>query len=165
MKYNTLILLGIVFISSCQPVNRWRKKMKAENKIERLSWLLGKWEYKTADGTITEEWIKPSDTELNGKSFLITPKGDTPFHENIRLSYNNERLSYLPTVPNQNEGKEVSFMEKSFSDSLIIFENKNHDFPQRIIYKRLTDSSLLAAIEGDINGERKREEFSYVKAK
>jgi len=46
----------------------------------------------------------------------------------------------------------------------VVFENPQHDFPTRIIYRRNPDGSLLAAIEGDRGGQTKRIEYPYVAA-
>ena len=153
----------LTVLVSCQPVNHSEKSEVSVNKLDKLAWMLGKWEMETPEGTITEEWMKPSDSQWQGVSYLIAPGGDTPFRERIRLDYSGDHLYYRPAVSNQNQGEAVSFAEKSFSDSLVVFENLQHDFPQRIIYKRISDTSILAAIEGESNGAAKREEFAYTR--
>jgi len=159
------ILIAVLILSlfiACQPVNR-QGKQKTGNKLKQLEWLAGKWQMQRPEGIITEEWLQPSDTQWQGKSLMITPNGDTPFIEHIRLNYRGDRLYYAPSVANQNGGREVNFAEKSFTDSLVIFENQNHDFPQRIIYKRISDTSILAAVEGVQNGKNYKEEFTYTR--
>jgi len=44
----------------------------------------------------------------------------------------------------------------------VVFENLQHDFPQRVGYKRDGDA-LLAWIEGPRNGQTRRIEFPYRK--
>jgi hypothetical protein len=46
-----------------------------------------------------------------------------------------------------------------------VFENINHDYPQRIIYKKMLDDSLFARIEGTVDGVDNFEEFRYGNAK
>jgi len=160
-----MFLLVVIGFASCQPVNRHKHVPNAENKLHQITWILGRWQMQIPEGIIVEEWSKPSDTQWRGVSYMVSHTGDTPFVENIRLDYSGDTLYYMPTVGNQNSGKEISFTEKSFSDSLVVFENMYHDFPQRIIYKKLSDTSIVAAIEGRQNGKDKREEFAYLKAK
>ncbi|MGB5287747.1 MAG: DUF6265 family protein, partial [Ignavibacteriaceae bacterium] len=50
------------------------------------------------------------------------------------------------------------------SPKKIIFENKEHDFPQRISYEFHKGGKLTAAIEGNVNGGLKRKEFSFILA-
>jgi len=40
------------------------------------------------------------------------------------------------------------------------FENKDHDFPQRIIYKNTGQDSLYARVEGNDKGKFRKEEFA-----
>src|SRR5688500_1148635 len=129
------IFFLILLISACQPVRKGKGDVQT-SKLSQLSWVLGKCQMETTDGLGTEEWEQPSDTQWQGFSYMITAAGDTPFQEHIRLNYFNDTLYYRPTVSNQNDGKEISFTEKSLSDSLIVFENLVHEFPQRIIYKK-----------------------------
>jgi len=160
----TLLVISCLLLVACQPVVRTRKQEAHKNKLERLDWLIGKWVMQTPEGVITEEWLQPvSDTQWSGLSYMVSQAGDTSFSEQIRLSYQGDSLFYLPVVSNQNDGKAVSFAERSFSDSLIVFENRNHDFPQRIMYKRISDTSILASIEGIRNGQNRKEEFAYTR--
>jgi hypothetical protein len=165
MKRLDFAILFLILFSACQPVTHERKSQNDDRKLEQLSWLLGKWQMEIPDGIVTEEWQKPSDTQWQGISYLITTSGDTPFYENIKLNYSNDTLYYLPTIIGQNNDREVSFTEKSLSDSIIVFENLQHDFPQRIIYKRLSDTSIVASVEGTQNGQQRKEEFAYVRGK
>ena len=43
----------------------------------------------------------------------------------------------------------------------VVFENKEHDFPQRVGYRRLGADSVLAWIDGTSNGKAQRFEFPY----
>ena len=157
---SVFLLLSFV---SCQPVVHDNKRVIDQSKLSRISWLTGTWQMQTPAGVIVEQWVRDADTQWLGSSYMITPNGDTGFSEHIRLHLKNGQLTYLPVVSNQNEGKEVAFREKSFSDSVVVFENTEHDFPQRISYKKVSDTSILAVIEGVQNGQGRREEFAYYK--
>jgi hypothetical protein len=51
-----------------------------------------------------------------------------------------------------------SFPLKEIADGRAVWENPKHDFPQRIIYRRGDDGSLVARIEGTTpRGERHSE--------
>ena len=156
----SLLILGLY---SCQPVNHHGKD--EEDKLSRLNWMLGKWEMKTPEGTIREEWTKPSDTQWQGTSYMVTLAGDTPFRESITLDLDHDTLFYQPVVSTQNAGLPVTFHETELSEDQITFENLRHDFPQRIIYKRPSDTTIVATVEGNIEGRVRREEFSYVRRK
>ncbi len=53
----------------------------------------------------------------------------------------------------------TSFLMVSVNDREVIFENPDHDFPQRIIYRLLSDEDLLGRIEGTIDGEERAVDF------
>jgi hypothetical protein len=46
-----------------------------------------------------------------------------------------------------------------------VFENPQHDFPQRISYTLKGDGKLTAAIAGSKNGKTRRVEFNYQRVK
>jgi len=47
----------------------------------------------------------------------------------------------------------------------LTFENKQHDFPQRVIYEQKGKGLLLAAIEGTYKGKEGREEYQMRKVR
>jgi hypothetical protein len=51
------------------------------------------------------------------------------------------------------------FQSRSVSETSAVFENSGHDFPQRIGYQRAGSDSLLAWIEGTVDGRVRRVQF------
>ncbi len=126
--------------------------------IKKAMWLTGTWENKTSRGSIYETWIKVTDTELSGKSYILKEKGTVVF-ENIRLVQEQDVLYYIPTVKDQNKGLPVRFAAKTISETQLAFENPEHDFPQTISYTRIGADSLVAEISGNKNGQVRRQAF------
>ena len=56
------------------------------------------------------------------------------------------------------------FLSQTISDASVMFENLQHDFPQRVGYQRTGSDALLAWIEGTQNGQLRRVEFPYRRA-
>lgn len=54
---------------------------------------------------------------------------------------------------------EAAFKLVKGGDREVIFENPQHDFPQRVIYRLQTDGSLLGRIEGVSKGKEKSVDF------
>lgn len=115
--------------------------------IEKASWLIGEWGNTSKEGVLTETWTKENDSTFLGKTYFITGK-DTAFTESIQLMQQNDQLLYIPTVSDQNEGKPVSFTLTTSSENQLVFENKEHDFPQKITYNKITNDSIVAEIYG-----------------
>ena len=47
----------------------------------------------------------------------------------------------------------------------MVFENPEHDFPQRIVYWREGDRVLHARIEGVIKGKERKDEWHWQKSR
>lgn len=129
-----------------------------KNPIEKASWLIGTWENKTPKGSIYETWIRISDNEFSGKSYILKEK-DTIIFETIRLVQEQDGLFYIPTVKNQNDGSAVRFALKSISDTAMVFANSQHDFPQIISYTRINTDRLVAEISGTNDGRTRKQTF------
>ena len=56
---------------------------------------------------------------------------------------------------------EAEFKLVRATEREVLFENPQHDFPQRISYVLKDDGTLLAAIEGTKDGKTRRVEFPY----
>lgn len=132
--------------------------------FQSLLSLQGTWEMKTSRGSIFEEWTQTDDKLLQGKSYLL--KGaDTVLLERIQLKEDGKNVYYIPTVQNQNNQQPIAFTMISSSESRFVFENKQHDFPQRIIYRFVTTDSIVARIEGTKNGKEQSSEFYFKRTK
>ena len=57
----------------------------------------------------------------------------------------------------------TSFTMLSLTDHEVIFENPDHDFPQRVIYRLASDEDLLGRIEGTIDGIERAADFPMKK--
>lgn len=128
------------------------------NDITKADWLIGTWENKTSRGSMYETWSKVNDFEMVGKSYILKEK-DTIVFENIRLVQEQDKLYYIPAVKNQNEGLPIRFAPKLVSETELVFENPEHDFPQVISYRKINADSLVAEISGTKNGQERRQKF------
>lgn len=126
--------------------------------------LEGLWRMTTPMGPLFEEWKKLTDNHLTGKSYTVKGK-DTIVLENIVLKEEGKQVYYIPTVKNQNNAKPVAFTMVSDTDESYVFEFMAHDYPQRIIYRFVTNDSVVARIEGNVKGKEKWSEFYYTRVK
>ena len=67
------------------------------------------------------------------------------------------RLAYIALPSGQ---AEATFPLASSGEREVVFENPEHDFPQRVIY-RLQGDRLLASIEGKDEGQARSIEFPF----
>jgi hypothetical protein len=157
-----LALFSIFFLlQACSPPV---KEDPQQLKLERMTWLIGTWKNVDGDFTTYEIWEKKSDKLFSGKSFSLQGN-DTVFYESITLQQNGNETFYIPTVRGQNENKPVAFKFLKWQDGEFIFENKEHDFPQQIVYKNPQPDFLCARIQGKQDGKEHHEDFDFVRVK
>ena len=146
-------MIGFIGIMGCL--------VKKNNLPDSTEILLGTWIDKNRKSPIYETWEKSSNQLLLGKSYTIK-SGDTTYLETISLSKDqNGRLLYIPVTAGQNDEKPVVFTSTHSSKDSMVFENKLHDFPQRITYTFVNKDSIYAEISGPIRGEMRRVGFGY----
>lgn len=153
-KYITLIALVLIQLSAnAQKPN-----------INQFSFLMGGWQMKTDKGKVIEVWTKSKDS-LNGKSYRVDLNGNNTLTETVILKLIDGTLNYCVTGLEKNNLGTTNFKLISSNNKTFVFENKSHDFPQRIVYQNKGKNQLLAWIEGDINGKKMKSEFLYTKRK
>ena len=133
---------------------------KAQSDLDKLSWMLGTWQYKTTNYNIIEGWKVKNDSTLVGYSYTIAGK-DTVSSEQTEIIKKNHKIIFNATVKEQNQNATIPFLMYAFSTDSIGFENTLHDFPQRIIYKKVSNDKIRASIEGFIEQRIKRRDFFY----
>ena len=112
-----------------------------------LNQLTGDWRIQASRGVMYESWKNLSAGEMQGRSYKLNGK-DTIVFENVRLAKLSEGIFYIPVVSNENDGKPVPFRLISSADKKYVFENKEHDFPQQIVYYFKDGKHIDATISG-----------------
>lgn len=157
MKYHKTIFLSTIIIIcfvSCKN-NTSHKKF---DKLDKMNWLLGHWEQKLPDGTLIENWEIANDSTFTGQSYFINSK-DTVHFESIKLVQKEEQLIYIATVLGQNNDEPVNFKQTTDAENVFTFENLKHDYPQKIVYKKINDINLIATISGKQLGKESQESY------
>jgi hypothetical protein len=128
---------------------------------EGLAQLAGTWRGEIEDGayTYTETWSL-SERGLKGGAVMDDKEGKRVLTETLEIHSTGAHVLYIATI---NKGNPVSFtlvnVNKQGGQFEWTFENKEHDFPQRIIYRLESKDSIYARAEGTEKGELKKEEF------
>ncbi len=157
MRISDLILLIALFASFSTCFSQETKPP-----LDSLSWIAGCWELSANGRVISEQWMKPSGGRMMGMSRTVKDGKTTEF-EFVRLVKEDDgSISYV-AKPSGQEG--ASFTLVSLEGQKAVFENLQHDFPQRIIYHRRTVDSLVARIEGTVGGKLKGVDFPMKRVK
>ncbi|RZK43965.1 MAG: hypothetical protein EOO90_01515 [Pedobacter sp.] len=132
--------------------------------IQQFSFLSGNWEMKTSSGKTTEHW-KLDKESLRGASYKHNTNGDSTLTETVVLKKIEGKWNYCVTGYEKGNEGTTNFELISNKDNTFIFENLKHDFPSRIVYQPKSADSLLAWIEGTINGKQHKVQFPYQRRK
>jgi hypothetical protein len=127
--------------------------------LDRLAWLAGQWRMEKAGRVVDEQWMAPAGGVMLGMSRTVT-KGKMVEYEFLQIREGPGGELFLVAQPARQ--KEATFKAVAQTEGEITFENKEHDFPQVIVYSRRADGSLLAYVEGPrSDGTTRRIEYSY----
>lgn len=132
---------------------------RGQNSTSDFKWLEGNWKGSMGSITFYEKWIVISDSLMIGQGVTLSGK-DTLVVENLRIQKIGKFLAFIPAV---GDSHPVLFTLTETKDDQWTFENMEHDFPQRITYKKLNTESFVAYTEGEEKGKQRKNEFAYQK--
>ena len=124
--------------------------------IERVAWMAGCWSFSSGGRTVEEQWMAPRGGAMLAISRTVKD-GQLLEYEFVVVRERGDGLVYVAHPSGQLGGE---FPLKSIGDSSVVFENTQHDFPQRIGYQRRGEH-LGAWIEGIRGGAVRRVDFPY----
>jgi hypothetical protein len=128
--------------------------------ITDLAWLAGCWAAADRDAGSGEQWMPPAGRTMLGISRTVS-NGETVDFEFLRIVETDDGGLVLIVSPSGQ--RTTGFALASVSDREVIFENPDHDFPQRVIYWVDSDEVLTGRIEGRINDVDRAIEFPMKK--
>jgi hypothetical protein len=130
--------------------------------INDLAWLKGCWSLNRNGRETTEHWLKPAGGTMLGISRTVADGKTVEFEfTQIRQEPNGD-IFFIAKPSSQ---PEATFKMTKSSAHEVIFENPQHDFPQRVIYRLQCDGSLLGRIEGVSKGKEKAVDFPMTRAR
>ena len=113
--------------------------------VEALAFLAGCWASERGEAGSGEQWMAPAGGTMLGMSRTVRG-GATVAHEFLQIrEVEPGKLAYVARPSGQ---AEATFMLVRAAPGEAVFENPQHDFPQRIVYRRDGEDRLLARIEG-----------------
>ena len=120
------------------------------------TWMAGSWRLDDHGTRVEEIWTNANGNVMLGMGKTVTSKGKVHF-EFLRIVEVDGKLAYVAQPQGQ---PPTTFPLKSAETTRVVFENLEHDFPQRILYWR-KGKQLCARTEGTIGGKVESEEWCY----
>ncbi len=118
-------------------------------RVTQFNWLSGCWAFATDTGRYEEIWTAPSGNSMLGVSRRLE-NGYTREYEYMRIVTSGG--GGFDFIARPKDSEETSFNASSFSDKKVVFENPDHDFPQKITYELVAPDQVHARIEGPSKG-------------
>lgn len=148
----TVLAMGAQAVSSGQGQD-------ARGDVSSLAWMSGTWTGVLNEIEMEETWTAPKGGMMLGVHRDVRD-GRARSFEFMRIEQESGRITYWASPG----GKPATpFRAVEIAGQRVVFENKEHDFPQRVIYWLGTDGTLHAKIEGMIKGKLESEEWSWKK--
>jgi len=131
----------------------------AAGDIARLQWMRGRWVGESEGVRMEEHWIGPLGGALLGVHGDVK-SGRLVSWEFFRIDVAQEGVFYYASP---RSAAPTTFKLVKLGNRRAVFENKIHDFPQRILYWLDGKDVLHARIEGTRNGVSRSEEWAWTR--
>lgn len=123
----------------------------------KLAWLQGCWAMVNQERAVEEQWMAPRGKTMIGSSRTVDGTNLVGY-EFMMIREQGDRYAFEVRP----SGKApIVFTSSTLTDSSVVFENPQQDFPQKIGYRRDGDNAMYAWIEGSRNGEKRSFGFPY----
>lgn len=126
--------------------------------LAELAWMTGVW--RTAPGgrvQVEEHWMTPSGDTMIGMGRTVAGNRTVEF-EFLRLEQRADAIYYLASPKGRCPVTEFKLTKLSAQEAM--FENPQHDFPKRVNYRKNSDGSLTAIVDG--GDGTKSQKFAYL---
>ena len=152
------MLASAFFLAEPVAVSRPATAAEPAWTISELAWIAGEWQ--TAPGgraQIEEHWTQPAGGTMIGMGRTIAG-GKTVAFEYLRLEQRADAIYYIAHPKARSPGTDFKLTRLTAQEA--VFENPQHDFPKRILYRKNPDGSLTASI--DAGEGTKSQSFAYL---
>ena len=111
-----------------------------------LAWISGAWQSEPGGRRQSEEhWTQAAGASMVGMSRTVAGDKTVEF-EYLRIEQRTDGIYYVAHPKARCPGTDFKLTRASATEA--VFENPQHDFPKRIIYRKGADDSLTASIDG-----------------
>ncbi len=146
----TILIVTAVFAAAGSAAQPAAQVVRAD----QITWMAGCWRLDGSTRLVEEMWMAPSGGALLGVGRTVSG-GRAVAHEFMQIRERDGVLTFIALPSGQ---AEAAFPLLRAGARELVFENRAHDFPQRVIY-RLQGEMLVGRIEGVQNGKEQSADF------
>jgi hypothetical protein len=132
---------------------------QSEQRIATVGWLAGCLEMRSAKRVVEEHRMAERAGTMLGMGRTVGAGGLSDYELTL-IKEEGGRLSFEAHPKGQ---PSATFTARVLTSDSVVFELPEHDFPQRVGYRRVGADSVLAWVEGTTNGKTRRIEFPYAR--
>ena len=144
----------VLLVTVCTPA---LATAQAAPPIATVSWLAGCLEMRTANRVVEEQRMAERGGTMLGMGRTVGARGLADYELTL-IKTDSGRLVFEAHPHGQ---PTATFRALAATGDSVVFEAPEHDFPQRVGYRRVGADSVLAWVEGTMNGKSRRIEFPY----
>ena len=146
IRCSVVAVAALILFSSFLSSKASQTQTSASFALSELAWITGDWESPAGGRSQVEEhWTKPAGAAMMGMSRTVVGEKTAEF-EYLRIEQRADGIYYVAHPKARCPGTDFKLTHATANE--VIFENPQHDFPKRIIYRRTGDDSLTASIDG-----------------
>ncbi len=138
------------------PLILWSATIAAAASLDRLDWLTGCWEIRSRESVMIECWTD-GDGGLRLGVNRVVVEGEAQFFEQLRIEVRDGVPVYVASP--RAEGT-TAFTLSEEGDRSVSFANPEHDYPQRIAYRR-EGAWLWVDVSGHVDGVEVNEQSRW----
>lgn len=160
MKFSKLVFIKFFFLILAGP-----SMGQDITDLSQFEFMLGEWEAEFPAGAFYESWTKESDTKFTGAAFTIRD-GDSSLSETLSLEIIDDGYRegvYYVAIPVLQDTTYFQFVDGTNEDAE--FQNPEHDFPQRIAYKKVSADELFVVVDNLEQTTDKQLTFNFKRKK
>jgi Domain of unknown function (DUF6265) len=126
--------------------------------LSELAWLAGNWQTDTNGRLVSDEhWALADGGIMIGMSRTVAAGDKLASFEFLRIEQRGEDIFYVANVKGRCPATDFKLTRLSGQEA--VFENPEHDFPKRIIYRKKSSTEMTASI--DAGEGTKSQEYSF----
>jgi hypothetical protein len=154
----TVAVIAAAVLSGFAPAPSGGTAPAGPEAVASLDWLAGSWAGESGGLAMEEHWTAPSGGALLGMHRDVK-NGRMVSFEFLRIDASGEAVTYWASP--RSAAPTPFRLQELGPGRRVVFENPEHDFPQRIIYWRADDDALHARVEGPAKAGEKAMEWAW----
>jgi hypothetical protein len=141
------IALSATFFLFCHSRSFTRDGLATTSDIADLAWMAGDWQTDPNGRTTSDEhWARPAGGVMIGMSRTVAGNKLVSF-ESLKIEQRGDAIFYVASVKGRCPATDFKLTRLNTQEA--IFENPDHDFPKRIIYRKKSAQEMTASVEGE----------------